>query len=567
LEIIKRPNYWKVLPPVETEPLTLATGLPSLIAQLLYHRGIDSPSQAELFFSVDERLQEDPFLLPDIEVALARIYSALLSGETIAVYGDFDADGICATALLVQGLSFLGGKVIPYIPHRLKEGYGLNLNSLSCLRQQGVSLVITVDCGISSPLEVERAKKLGMDVIITDHHTIPAVLPSALAVIDPLREDSSYPFSQLAGVGVAFKLLQALLQSLGKAHYLSEVIDLVAIGTVADIMPLLGENRYLVKKGLEQLNQTNRLGLQEMILLSGLKPGSLDSERISWTLAPRLNAAGRIAHALTSYQLLMTETYQEAHLLAQELEEKNHQRQQLTNEFLVKAKEMLAQSGTESPILVIARDDFPSGIAGLIAGRLVDEYYRPSLIIRSEQSICRGSARSIPEFNIIAALQKCQNLLGHFGGHPAAAGFTLPRENLPSFQQRLIELAQEQLSGVELHPSLTIDAEVPLNALNGQIFQLIQKFAPFGNGNPTPVFLSRGAKVIDCRTIGNNGDHLKLKLRQGNAVWEGVGFDLGYLASEITSPLDIVYHLTVDRWRENELLSLKILDCAPSQPC
>jgi single-stranded-DNA-specific exonuclease len=556
-------NRWKIPPPVATEPLASSTGLPPLIAQLLYHRGIESASQAELFISADSRLQGDPLLLPDIEPALARIYSALLRGETMAIYGDFDADGICATALLVEGLSFLGGKAIPYIPHRLKEGYGLNLNSLNHLCQQGVSLIITVDCGISSLLEVKQAKKLGMDVIVTDHHTIPAILPPALAVIDPLREDSNYPFSQLAGVGVAFKLLQALLQSLGKDDYLSEIMDLVAIGTVADVVPLLGENRYLVKRGLERLNQTNRPGLQEMIQLSGIKSGSLDSQRISWVLGPRLNAAGRIGHALTSYRLLTTDSSQEAHLLAQELEENNHQRQQLTDEFLAKAKEMLAITGTEAPILIVVRDDFPTGIAGLIANRLVDEYYRPVLIIQSGQNICQGSARSIPEFDIIAALQKCQELLSRFGGHPMAAGFALPRENLPLFQQCLTDLATEQLSGVELQPFLTIEAEVPLSALNGEIFPLIQKLAPFGSGNPMPIFLSCGVKVIESRTVGNDGGHLKLKLRDGNTVWKGIGFGLGYLADEISSHLDIVYHLTVDQWGENELLALEILDFSP----
>ncbi len=297
---------WNLLPPAPDKRLVTSFGLSPLIAQLLYNRGLTEPSQLEPFIAADKRLCGDPSLLPDIHPAIARIYRALLSGENIAIYGDFDADGITGTALLVQGLSRLGGKVIPYIPHRLTEGYGLKIAALEKLHQQGISLVITVDCGITALAEVKRAKRLKLDIVITDHHTPLPEIPPAIAIVNPKRTDSTYPFSELTGAGVAIKLLQALLQGIGKEGQLEELIDLVAVGTIADMAPLSGENRYLVKQGLKLINTSPRLGLREIISQAGLSLGSLDADSISWIIAPRLNAAGRLAHAMTSYKLLMT---------------------------------------------------------------------------------------------------------------------------------------------------------------------------------------------------------------------------------------------------------------------
>jgi single-stranded-DNA-specific exonuclease len=539
-------------------------GLPPLVNQLLYNRGIAESVQAEAFLGVGEYLQGNPFLLPDMDKAVARVYHALLGGESIAIYGDFDADGICGTVLLTQGLSLLGGKTTPYIPHRIKEGYGLNLASLESLRQQGITLVITVDCGISSVTEVERAQRKGLDIIITDHHSIPNTLPPALAVVDPKRADSTYPFSQLSGVGVAFKLIQGLFQTLGKKEPLQELLDLVALGTVADVVPLVGENRYLVQQGLEALSKTRRLGLQEMVHLAGLSLAGLDTEHISWILAPRLNAPGRLDYALPSYRILVTDSPEEARYLAQELEQKNTQRQRLTEEFLAKAKEQLSLRGLDSPLLIVGGEDYPLGVVGLIAGRLAGEFYRPAIVFELGQNISSGSARSIAEFDITAALGECQDLLLRFGGHPMAAGFSLPTENLIQFQERLLSIAADQLSGMELYPFLSIDVEIPLSAINGETFKLMERFAPFGNGNPVPCFLSPGVKVIDCRPVGSQSQHLKLKLRQGDIVWRGIGFDLGNLATEVAPEIDIVYNLTIDQWRGESMLALNILDFAPA---
>ena len=556
-------SRWNLLPPVSDRHSGDTLGLPPLITQLLYNRGLTEPSQSQLFINADKRLSNDPLLLPDMHRAVARIYQALLSGENIAIYGDFDADGITATALLVQGLSALGGKVIPYIPHRLTEGYGLKITALENLYKQGISLVITVDCGITALSQVKKAKRMGLDIIITDHHTASAEIPPAKAIIDPKLPDSAYPFSELAGVGVAFKLLQALFQGVGKEKPLDELIDLVALGTIADMVPLLGENRYLAKEGLKLINATPRLGVKEMAAQSGLNIGSLDSESISWVIAPRLNAAGRLQHAMTSYNLLMTDSPQEAQGISVWLEQKNAERQQLTTRVLAKAREQVLAQGI-SPLLIASDNDYPGGIMGLVAGRLSEEFYRPAILIRTGGQTSSGSCRSIPEFDIILALSQCRHLLSQFGGHSQAAGFTLPTKNLARLKQTLLQIATTELAGVELLPRLDIDAEVSLPGLGGDTFRIIQQLAPFGQGNPAPVFLSRKVEVVDCQPMGGGGEHLRLRLKQGGTVWGGVGFRMGSYLAEVSSPLDIVYNLEIDQWGGEERLRLNIMDFAPS---
>jgi single-stranded-DNA-specific exonuclease len=556
-------SHWNILPPIPENYLVDTHGFPPLIAQLLYNRGFTEPSQIESFITADKHLLGDPYLIPDMPRAVERIYRALLSGESMAIYGDFDADGISATALLVQGLTSLGGNVIPYIPHRFTEGYGLRTATLEKLYQQGISLVITVDCGITALVQVKKAQRMGLDIIITDHHTPLPETPPALALVNPKLPDSTYPFSQLTGVGVAFKLLQALLQGMGKEEQLDELMDLVALGTIADMGPMLGENRYLVKQGLKLINTAPRLGLKQMITQSGLTPGSLDAESISWVLAPRLNAAGRMAHAMTSYKLLMTDSPQEAQGLSVWLEQKNIERQKLTEKSLAKArKQVLAQE--ISTLLVASDKDYPAGIIGLIAGKLSEEFYRPAIVIRIGEQTSSGSCRSIPEFNIILALNQYSSLLTEFGGHSQAAGFTLPTKNLPRLQQALLQLTTTQLAGVELRPRLDIDAEVTLPDLGGDTLGAIQQLAPFGQGNPVPTFLSYGVEVTDCVTIGNNGGHLKLKLKQGGTVWDGIAFRSGKYLAEVSPLLDIVYKLEIDRWNGRERLRLNIQDFAPS---
>mgnify|MGYP001409231121 CR=1 FL=1 len=553
---------WHLLPPVTDEHPINISGSSPLISQLLFNRGLSQPSQVELFIAADKRLAANPWLLPDTHQAVGRIYQALLSGEKIAIYGDFDVDGITGTALLIKGLTILGGETIPYIPHRLKEGHGLNTTALNALQRQGISLVITVDCGITGLSAAKKAKQEGLDLIITDHHAPLDELPLAIAVVNPKRSDSAYPLSELAGVGVAFKLLDALYQSMGREELLDEMLDLVALGTVADMMPLLGENRYLVKEGLKLLNTAPRPGIREMAALTGLNPGSLRSESISWVLGPRLNAAGRLEHAISSYKLLLTDSPDEAKELAIWLEEKNAERQRLTTRTLTKAREQILAKGV-TPLLIASDQDYPAGIIGLVAGKLANEFYRPSIVIRIGEQFSTASCRSIPEFNIISALSECRSFLSRFGGHSQAAGFTLPTKNLPRLAEQLSDLATTQLTGLELRPRLDIDAEVSLSALSGNTFKSIQKLAPFGQGNPLPTFLSHQVKVADCRLMGNNGAHLKLKLEQDNIVWDAVAFSMGNRLSEVHSVMNIVYNMELDQWRGQERLRLNILDLAP----
>ncbi|UCC17738.1 MAG: single-stranded-DNA-specific exonuclease RecJ [Dehalococcoidales bacterium] len=551
-------NRWNLLPSIPDENIG-GTGIPLLIKQLLYNRGITESSEIETFLAADERLRGDPNILSGMHEAVARLYKALLSREKIAIYGDFDVDGVTATALLVQGLSILDCEAIPYIPNRLKDGYGLKAGALESLQKQGVSLVITVDCGITAATEVKKANKLGLDVIITDHHVPPDEIPSAVAVIDPKLPESEYPTPELAGVGVAMKLLEALFSGLGKEDKLEEVIDLVALGTVADMVPLLGENRYLVKQGLRMLNNSPRPGIQEIVKKTGLNVANINSTSISWTIAPRLNAAGRIEDAMNSYRLLMTDSIEEARQLADWLEQKNLERQKLTTKALEKAREQVIPQA-DQPLLIASDASYPAGIMGLVAGRLAEEYYRPVIVIRTGDRYCGGSSRSIPEFNMIEALTKCSHLLTHFGGHSRAAGLSLYTRNLQQLEKALLEIATEDLEGVDLRPKIDIDAETTLPDLGGDTYPTIQKMAPFGQGNPVPTFITRGVEVVSSSTMGSDNSHLRMKVKQDSMFFDTVGFGLGKYVNEISNHLDIVYNLELDHWNGQSKLRLNLLD-------
>jgi len=553
---------WKILPPVPDEYLN-ASDFSPLVAQLLYNRGV-KPEEIDPFLSADRRLEGNPFLLPDISQAISRVYKAVLAREKIAVYGDFDVDGVTAIVILVEGLSRLGAEVITYIPDRVNEGHGLKISALEKLQAQGASLVITVDCGVTDLTEVKQAREMGMDMIITDHHIPLGSLPRAVAVIDPKRKDSMYPYPDLAGAGVAFKFLQALFHKDSREKWLAGLMDLVVLATVTDLVTLVGENRYLVKKGLRELNNSSRVGIQEMGKLAGLKPGELDTEDISWVLGPRLNAAGRMDNASTSYQLLTTQSPEEARLLALELERRNAERQKLTKEVLSRAREKLAAK-LHLPVLIDGDESYSVGVIGLVAGKLVDEFYKPAIIISLGPELCQGSCRSIAEFDVTAALGECHNLLTTFGGHPLAAGFTVTRQNLAQLEECITRLATDQLGQLDLRPEIVIDAELPLSTFSGETFNLIKKLSPFGRGNPQPTFLTRQVEVIECRNFGNQGEWLRLKLKQGNITWQAVDFESRRTREEIPSHVDIVYNLEKSRWNGEEVLSLNLRDFAPAQ--
>ena len=551
---------WNLLPPVAALPgKDAGSGYSPLLIQLLHNRGITRPEEFPAFLASDRSLLGDPMLLSGMYQAVVRINQALLKGETVGIYGDFDADGITATAVLVQGLAILGGKAVPYIPHRQTEGHGLTIAVLKKLHDQGVSLVISVDCGITDVAEVKKAMKMGLDVIITDHHSPLKEIPEAVAVINPKLPDSRYPFVNLAGVGVAFKLLQALFQNLGREDQLGRVTDLVAIGTIADMSPPLGENRFLIKEGLKNINASTRPGIRELISQTRLEAGAIDADRISWVIAPCLNAAGRLADGLTGYNLLMTDSEQEARELAAWLCGKNEERQKLTAATLIRAREQVIALGLP-PLLITADKEYPMGIAGLVASRLSEEFYRPSIVIHTADTVSHASCRSIPEFDIIAALNKFSGYFSRYGGHAAAAGFSMPTKNLPQLENELSAFAAEQLAGVELRPHLNIDAQVKLNDLAGDTYPTTQLLAPFGHGNPVPSFLSKGVEVLDRRTMGNGGEHLRLKLRQNGTVWDAVAFRLANHQAEFAPRIDVVYNLEVDNWGGKKQLRLNILD-------
>jgi len=553
---------WNLLPPLPDGHALASLGLPPLIAQLLFNRGITSAADVEPFFAADSRLSPDPFLLPDMGPATGRIFRAILGTEKIAIYGDFDADGITSTALLVHGLSALTPNVVPYIPHRLNEGHGLKIAALEKLKKEGVSLVISVDCGITGAVPVKRAQRLGMDVIITDHHTPSTEIPQALAVVNPKLAGSCYPFVDLAGVGVAYKLLQALYRGIGRESALEEIIDLVALGTVADLTPLLGENRYLVKEGLRRMNTALRPGLKELLLRAGVQPGALGAENITWTIAPRLNTASRLDHALPSYELLTTDSSDRAQELAAWLEQKNSERQQMTVQATSKAREQAIAAGL-TPLLIVGDVDYPAGISGLIASRLTDEFYRPAVVIREGKRVCTGSCRSITEFNIIEALGQCRELFLEFGGHAGAAGFVMLSHNLPHLREKLINIAGKELAGVDLRPKVDIDAEASLCDLT-DTFNVVQKMAPFGQGNPVPTLASRNVRLLTCRTMGTAGDHLRMRFEQGGSAWDAVAFGCGENLPELKPPLDIAYQVELDQWGGRSSLRLNIVDFKPS---
>jgi single-stranded-DNA-specific exonuclease len=569
-----KPKRWQVAPPLSPDHAARLPGLSPLVVQLLYNRDLKTPSEVQAFLKGDWP-EDNPFQLKGMNEAVTRLRQAIRQQEPVAIYGDFDADGVTATALLVGTLSALGAQAEPYIPHRVDEGYGLNKSALRELAQKGTKVVVTVDCGIRSISEVAYGRGLGLDIIVTDHHSPSEELPPATAAINPKQADCRYPFKKLAGVGLAFKLAQALLRAnrqtpvaRGKVDLGEEdLLDLVALGTVADLAPLLGENRALVTRGLERLNQPQRLGLQALISQAGVRPGQITATTIGYVLGPRLNAAGRLDTAMASYNLLTSNSLDEARRLALELGEANRQRQRLTVDTLERAREQASAIGEEERLFFVAAEDYLPGIVGLVAQRLTEEFYRPSVVVKLGPEQSRGSARSIPEFNITSALDQCSDLLVRYGGHSAAAGFTVINANLEPLQQRLRQIATHQLEGVELLPTLSIDAEVDLSEMNWATHALLKQLEPFGYGNPVPLFLSREAIVRDARVVGE--DHLKMTLGDGRAtasrgVWDAIAFRQGGWAGKLPRRIDVVYTLEVNEWNEEKRLQLNVKDLRPS---
>lgn len=560
---------WAVHPPLPVEYRHRYGDLHPVLAQVLYNRGIKDYETA-IDFLEGKDPQYNAMQMKGMQKALARIRHAIKNKENIVVYGDFDADGVTSTALLVQTLQALGANVTPYIPHRVDEGYGLNTPALLHLKETGTDLVITVDCGVRSVDEVKIAMDAGLDIIVTDHHSIGDAIPPALAVINPKQDDCRYPEKMLAGVGIAFRLAESLIKvetaNSRNAPTITreDLLDLVAIGTVADLAPLdKVENRSLVLQGLEVLNRAQRPGVYELLRVSGVEPGEVDATAIGYSLGPRINAAGRLESAMTAYKLLSTHDIEEAHQLAEALQELNTQRQEMTQIAQDEAR-ILAAADAELPLIFAAAPDFKPGIVGLVAGRLTEEFYRPSIVIEQGEEESRGSCRSIPEVNITEVLDECADLLVRHGGHAQAAGFTIKTANIPAFKEKLMELVQKRLQKQLVEPTITADSRVQLSYATLELAQALQKLEPTGFANPAPLFISERLRVVDYRGVGKENKHLKLRVSDGPVSADAIGFGLGHWTRTMPTYVDLIYYLQVNEWNGRVTAQLNIQDLKPA---
>ena len=555
---------WQIAPLLTLQADEALAEFPPILRQVLYNRGYSTNSAALTFLKGEVDFDDDPFQMIGMNPAVARIQYAIDQKEPIAVYGDYDVDGVTATALFVQTLQSLGGNARPYIPNRFDEGYGLNPEALDGLKADGVKLVITVDCGIRSPDEASHAHSIGLDMIITDHHQ-PAEgnLPYALAIVNPKQADDKYPDKDLAGVGVAFKIAQALLHN-NKSSYSEfeqeDLLDLVALGTVADLAPLAGENRALVRKGLQKIRETKRQGLFSLAAVADLTLASTTATSIGFILGPRLNAAGRLESARAAYDLLTTTDLRRAGELAQQLNVQNRQRQELTRKIQEEAETIALSEDADSPLLFAAHPDFNSGVVGLAAARLVETYYRPAVVGQILEETTRCSCRSIPEFHITRALDQCKDLLIRHGGHAAAAGFSVRNENLEALKKQLKAIASEQLAGRDLRQTLIADAEVPLADLRSGLLKHLEALQPTGYGNPEAVFVTRNARVTNARTVGSDGRHLKLAVTDGHVTFDAIGFRLGHLLAELPPKVDLLYTFNSNEYNGRTSLQLNLRD-------
>ncbi len=543
----------------------LQRDLGPIMAKVLYNRGLVTPEQARHFIHNNYDLP-DPFLMKDMGKAVARIRQAIRRGERIVVYGDFDADGVTSTAVMIQTLHSLGGNATPYIPDRADEGYGLNIPALQMLAQKGYKLVITVDCGIRSIEEVKAGNAAGLDIIITDHHSVGEQLPPAYAILNPKQHDCNYPEDMLAGVGIAFKLACGLIIA-GQQEPPStplqpiDLLDLVAIGTVADLAPMDRlENRKIVQLGLQELGRAKRPGVYALMDISRIRPEKMNATSIGFALGPRINAAGRLEKAIIAYQLLMTDDWREANQLAKELQDINTRRQQLTTEAHELARQMAVSNGHIPQMLFAAHESFLPGIVGLVAGRLTEEYYRPSTVIELGATESHGSCRSTPEFHITNALDRCADLLLQHGGHAQAAGFTILNKNIPAFRQRLEQMATEQLAHYDLCPTLVIDEQVNLVQLTMELAQTIRLLEPIGTENPEPIFCTRRLRVVEAQRVGSEGKHLKMRLADGPISMDAIAFRFGDWLNDLSSYIDVAYNLQINEWNRRSSLQMNIVD-------
>jgi len=562
---------WTHRPMAPAAFLGTLSDLDPVLVRILFARGYRDTDAIRAFLAPPSTLQ-NPFQMKGVTEAVKRILDGVTRQEQIVVYGDFDADGVTATTLLTSALRMLTSNVQHYIPDRFDEGYGLNADSLERLAQEGADLVITVDCGIRSRAEVAHAQSVGLDMIITDHHSVPSQLPAGVTIINPKQPGCDYAFKDLAGVGVAYRLVDALFAAAHKTGLAPQdldprpFLDLVAIGTVADMVPMVGENRVLARTGLERLRSAPRLGIRELVRVSGTPLSQVDSQAIAFRLAPRINAAGRLDTAHAAYRLLAASDPGEATQLAQQLDAINDERKMLLDTQTQEAARV-AREQAGDPLLFVQGPDYHEGIVGLIASRLCETYYRPTLVMRADGESARGSARSIPEFHITQALEACDDLLLRYGGHAQAAGFTLTADQLPMFQERLLRHAAERLDPRKLSPQHRADAVVSLGEISEATVDALSQLEPVGEENPEAVLATIGLEVRSVRPVGRQSKHLQLRVGDGTVERPVIAFRMGHLAREISpgDAIDLMYVPSINTWQGRSSLQLRATAIRPSR--
>ena len=538
--------------------------LNKVIGKIIVNRHVVNDEDVRIFITPTRDDFHNPFLFKGMDIAVDRIIKAINNKEKILIYGDYDVDGITSTTVLKKYLMDRGISVDTYIPNRLHEGYGLNKKAIDTIKERNIDLIITVDCGISAIEEVDYAVRLGMDIIVTDHHEVGEKLPNALAVIDAKRKDNTYPFRALAGVGVVFKLIQALSIKLEiKPEEYLKYLDLVCVGTISDIVPLEGENRTIAKLGLMLIKVTRNLGLRELIKSSGYK--EIDSNTISFGVAPRINACGRMGHEEEALKLLLAEDLESATKITKELNEYNTLRQSTEKAIYEEAVQQIEKNHLDANnSIVLGGKGWHHGVIGIVSSKVTDKYYKPSILLSFEDNIAKGSGRSVPGFDLYEGLAKCEDLLEKYGGHSMAVGLTLKKENLENFKERFEQIAKEK-NIKELVPIIYIDDELKLKDINMDLVKSISILEPFGEANKVPLFLIRNLKIDSIRAL-SEGRHLKLTLRDENFVINAIGFELGYLAEEyrIGDRVDVVGTLEINSFNGFSSIQINMKDIRKS---
>ena len=559
---------WEFLPQADfslTQKLVSELSLPEVVAKILASRGIKTSLEADRFLKPKLSELYDPFLLKDIDKGVNRVIQALKENQKIMIFGDYDVDGITATSLVFLVLNRLGGDVSYYLPNRLIEGYGLSEEGIVEAEKRGAQLLITVDCGVTACKEVDFANSKGIDCIITDHHEPSDVLPNACAIIDPKQKDEEYPGGELSGVGVAFKFAQALYKKLGQDESeLEEHLDLVALGTSADIVPLVGENRVLTKFGMTQIARTTKPGLKSLIFIAGIMGKEIGTGQIVYVLAPRINAVGRLGDAEKAIRLLTTKNHELGARLARELDEDNRRRKHIDETTLEEALKMIEKNTdlSSDKVIVLSSSSWHQGVIGIVASRLVERFHRPAILIAIDGGEGKGSARSIPEFHLHDALRECKEFLLKYGGHKYAAGLSILPENIDCFREKLKMITDKKLKDEDLVPKITIDSEVELEGIDHKLVDMLELFSPFGPQNLRPVFITKSLEVFgEPYIVGNN--HLRFKVKKNDKVFDAIGFGLGDWAKPLSMKkikIDLVYVVGKNEWNDSIQLQLQVRD-------